>query len=76
MEENTSRKESRLTETEMCQRLGVTKGQLRKLVKQKFIPKPKHTHKGPLFELNDERRSAFGIRPVGLFQRIRVGGEV
>ena len=59
----------------MCQRLGISKGQLRKQVKLGFIPKPKHTNKGPRYELNDERRSAFGIRPVGMMQRVIVGGE-
>ena len=75
MEETTTRKESRLTEAEMCQRLSISKGQLRKQVKLGFIPKPKHTNKGPRYELNDERRSAFGIRPVGMMQRVIVGGE-
>ena len=75
MEETLTRKESRLTEAEMCQRLGITKGQLRKQVKLGFIPKPKHTNKGPRYELNDERRSAFGIRPLGMMQRVIVGGE-
>ena len=75
MEETLTRKESRLTEAEMCQRLGITKGQLRKQVKLGFIPKPKHTNKGPRYELNDKRRSAFGIRPVGMMQRLIVGGE-
>ena len=74
MEETTTSKESRLTEAEMCHRLGISKGQLRKQVKLGFIPKPKHTNKGPRYELNDERRSAFGIRPVGMIQRVIVGG--
>ena len=75
MEETLTRKESRLTEAEMCRRLGITKGQLRKQVKLGFIPKPKQTNKGQRYELNDERRSAAGIRPVGMMQRVIVGGE-
>lgn len=75
MEETTTRKESRLTEAEMCQRLGVTKGKLRSLKEAGFIPKPKNTNKGQRYELNDDRRIAAGIRPVGMMQRILVGGE-
>ena len=75
MEKTTTRKESRLTEAEMCQLLGVTKGRLRWQAKHGFIPKPNHTNKGPRYELDDERRSKFGIRPVGMLQRIIVGGE-
>lgn len=74
MKDTTTRKESRLTEAEMCRKLGITKGQLRKRVKEGSIPKPKETNKGPRFELNDERRLERGIRPLGLFQRISVGG--
>ena len=75
MNKTTKQKQSRLTEDEMCERLGVTKGQLRSLKDAGFIPKPKHTNKGQRYELNDEQRSAFGIRPVGMMQRAIVGGE-
>ena len=75
MKKTTKQKQSRLTEAEMCKRLGVTKGQLRSLHEAGFIPKPKQTNKGQRYELNDERRSAAGIRPVGMMQRIVVGGE-
>jgi len=81
MDTITKEKESNLTETQMCDLLGVTKGQLRRLVKEKKIPKPKQTNKGQRYELNDERRIAAGISPIGgLFPtiatlRILVGGE-
>ena len=75
MDKTTKQKQSRLTGAEMCQRLGVTKGQLRRLKDAGFIPKPKNTNKGQRYELDDERRSKFGIRPVGMLQRILVGGE-
>lgn len=81
MDTTTKQKESNLTTSQMCDLLGVTKGQLRRLVKEKKIPKPKQTNKGPRYELNDERRIAAGIRPIGgMFPAIwtlpiLVGGE-
>ena len=75
MKKTTKQKQSRLTEAEMCERLEFTKGQLRRLHEAEFIPKPKNTNKGQRYELNDDRRIAAGLRPVGMMQRLIVGGE-